>query len=677
MIYFPKAAEPSALRDPRYDKILSDIAISLSSSSRRQQKFNFPLFSRNEIVSALLHESSGKCAYCERRIDIESGLIERFRPAQGAIDNSGNSSLEHYHRFAYEWSNFLAACKECSFAKGLKFPVASSRMPPEARFSSQDEVPMIINPTEIDPSLHIRYLRNGIMHGASRQGEVTVEILKLNRAELVQYRSALTDHFLQLGFVPKEHLSSSAEFAGLARSLAEQLSQPRTWVAPEISTTVNLVSAPDQEDTEIDEFFTSFPQMQRIEIEGIFGLNKISISIASELQDVATCAVILGENGTGKSSILRCVAIALYDGKLLSSLNIESNDILNPDSDSGRIVVTFDTGTVTVSVNRAQGILRDVRLKNGLTAHVLMLAYGATRLLPTERVAAPDEPIDSRALNLFDPYTPLRNPEEWLLGLSDEKFRQAAIALKLILDLPDDSQFIQSHKDSLIYLIQHRYANSINALSHGYKSIIGLACDIMATMLHRWGTAESSEGVVLLDEVESHLHPSWKLRIVGALRETFPRIQFIVTTHDPLCLRGFHDREVHVIRRSNDELGRQMVLSNLPETTKLRIDEILTSAFFGLSSTADPTISSTISEYYELIALQEPTPQQIERIANLHDRIRPLNSKALLERDEILYAAIDSFLARRDAEELIAGAEEEDGANVDELIEQLVGHLET
>lgn len=58
-----------------------------------------------------------------------------------------------------------------------------------------------------------------------------------------------------------------------------------------------------------------------------------------------------------------------------------------------------------------------------------------------------------------------------------------------------------------------------------------------------------SRAVVLIDEIEAHLHPRWKMRIVTALREALPNVTFIMTTHDPLCLRGLRAGEVMVFRR--------------------------------------------------------------------------------------------------------------------------------
>jgi hypothetical protein len=106
----------------------------------------------------------------------------------------------------------------------------------------------------------------------------------------------------------------------------------------------------------------------------------------------------------------------------------------------------------------------------------------------------------------------------------------------------------------------------------------------------------------LIDEIGSHLHPRWQMRVIQGLRQTFPRVQFIVTTHYPLCLRGLFNRELVVLQRTphNKVLA---VDRDLPPIEGMRVDQLLTSEYFGLNSTIDPDLESQFSEYYQLLAL--------------------------------------------------------------------------
>ncbi len=113
-------------------------------------------------------------------------------------------------------------------------------------------------------------------------------------------------------------------------------------------------------------------------------------------------------------------------------------------------------------------------------------------------------------------------------------------------------------------------------------------------MLKRWESLEYASGIVIIDEIETHLHPRWKMQIVGAFRRAMPGVQFIFTTHDPLCLRGMFDGEVHVLKR--DEIYSITEEEDLPGFQGLRTEQLLTSEYFGLLSTDDPDLERRLEE---------------------------------------------------------------------------------
>jgi hypothetical protein len=85
------------------------------------------------------------------------------------------------------------------------------------------------------------------------------------------------------------------------------------------------------------------------------------------------------------------------------------------------------------------------------------------------------------------------------------------------------------------------------ALSHGYQSTFAWIADLIGHVLLESKTALSTidmEGLVLLDEIDLYLHPSWQATFVTALRRVFPKIQFIATTHSPVILAGLAPHEV-------------------------------------------------------------------------------------------------------------------------------------
>lgn len=100
--------------------------------------------------------------------------------------------------------------------------------------------------------------------------------------------------------------------------------------------------------------------------------------------------------------------------------------------------------------------------------------------------------------------------------------------------------------------------------------------------------AERSEGVILIDEVDLHLHPRWQRRVLGDLRRTFPALQFVTTTHSPQILSSARREEVRVLesnaltgalpyvegRDTNSLLDDILGVPERPEAARERIDQM-------------------------------------------------------------------------------------------------------
>jgi hypothetical protein len=209
----------------------------------------------------------------------------------------------------------------------------------------------------------------------------------------------------------------------------------------------------------------------------------------------------------------------------------------------------------------------------------------------------------------------------------------------------------------------------LDRLSDGYQSVVALACDVLAVLLNRWTDAAAAEGIVVLDELGAHLHPRWRMRIVVGLRKLFPRVQFLVTTHDPLCLRGLEAGEVALIERLDDEDRTVVVRQDLPSVAGLRADQLLTSEFFGLRSTLDPDIERAFDEYYRLLAERKPNAKQRRRITELQNQLAELRLLGDTLRERLVYESADRWLARRAAESLATDVRGDHQAAVSMLAE--------
>jgi hypothetical protein len=175
--------------------------------------------------------------------------------------------------------------------------------------------------------------------------------------------------------------------------------------------------------------------------------------------------------------------------------------------------------------------------------------------------------------------------------------------------------------------------------------VLALACEIISILLERWEQMEVAEGIVLIDEIGSHLHPRWQMRVIKSLRQAFPRVQFIVTTHYPLCLRGLYNQELVVLQRTTQN-KLVAIDKDLPSIEGMRVDQLLMSEYFGLNSTIDPDLDSLFDEYYHLLALRKRTGNQEKRLQELKSQLDQYRVFGSTRRERLALEAVDQFLAQ-------------------------------
>jgi energy-coupling factor transporter ATP-binding protein EcfA2 len=167
----------------------------------------------------------------------------------------------------------------------------------------------------------------------------------------------------------------------------------------------------------------------------------------------------------------------------------------------------------------------------------------------------------------------------------------------------------------------------ITALSLGYQTVTALAVDLAWKLFERYPKSTDSlqePAVVLIDEIDLHLHPVWQRTIKRTLSEFFPQVQFVATAHSPLIAQSFLEDNIVVLRRSGDHVE---IESDPAVISKWRVDEIVTSDLFGLRSAYPPDIDAALEERAQLLMLAKRTPAQKARLASLQSLVASLPSE--------------------------------------------------
>ena len=162
-------------------------------------------------------------------------------------------------------------------------------------------------------------------------------------------------------------------------------------------------------------------------------------------------------------------------------------------------------------------------------------------------------------------------------------------------------------------------------LSQGYQATIAWIADLIGQLFWDAGRAvdaDKMEGLVLIDEIDIHLHPTWQVTLIQALKTTFPRIQFVVTTHSPMVLPGLQKDEI--LRVKLDEQG-SVVVEEMDESPAVMTGSELYEAFFGIEGLYPKEIGEALRKYGYLTSdpyrddAEEAEMQRLRALLRAHD----------------------------------------------------------
>jgi hypothetical protein len=132
----------------------------------------------------------------------------------------------------------------------------------------------------------------------------------------------------------------------------------------------------------------------------------------------------------------------------------------------------------------------------------------------------------------------------------------------------------------------------------------------------------SEPAVVLVDEIDLHLHPRWQRMLLEQLSERFPNVQWIVTAHSPLVVQNAPaDANIAVLRREGDHV---VIDNNHDRVRSWRLDQILTSDLFGLPSARASALDEPIARRDALLAKGNLSADEERELAAIDDKLDAL-----------------------------------------------------
>lgn len=271
-------------------------------------------------------------------------------------------------------------------------------------------------------------------------------------------------------------------------------------------------------------------------------------------------ALFAADNGDGKTTLLRSIAMGLCDESSAAGLLRDTNGkVIRRGKTEGKIKITLDdcgqTYTITTQIVKTDADFEMLKQRNypakGFPwAKIFVSGYGANRRV--EGDISYDSYLAANAVyTLFNYDYPIQNPELVLRRYARTKKEQREICrwLDEILMLKPGSIELSD----VGIEVSDKYGNKVplGAAADGYRATLACICDMLgwALLAKQKNRKSNISGVVLFDEIEQHLHPRWQLKIMDLLHKRFQKIQFIVGTHSPLVVSGCKECAVNILSR--------------------------------------------------------------------------------------------------------------------------------
>ena len=361
----------------------------------------------------------------------------------------------------------------------------------------------------------------------------------------------------------------------------------------------------------------------------------------------AQWTVILGDNGTGKTTLLEVLSLSEYPfafkedtlHRINSSdahieINFASNNKLEnkegnfkrdclemkpfKDSDGTNIgLMPICTEQFIRPKFFFYSASRKLRKKNSPFVSTLGVAYMASNdkdeLIDAEKWLLETDYIASKASEIQENY----------------KKRFAIIKAVLITLLPDveNIRITDPSEKSPNPRVEFKLPDGwllLSQLSLGYQTMTAWMVDLAARLFNFYPDSPNpiaEPAIVLIDEIDLHLHPKWQRTIMSYLSERFVNTQFIVTAHSPLIVQAAENANIVVLKREGDGV---VIHQQTQDVQGWRIDQLLTSDLFDLKSARSPHYESLLKQRRQILSKPELSADDQAQLKSLEAQIGDL-----------------------------------------------------
>ena len=380
--------------------------------------------------------------------------------------------------------------------------------------------------------------------------------------------------------------------------------------------------------------------LERIHIENVRAIAGLELDLDSHNR---RWTLLLGENGTGKSTILRCIALLLCGRDALPELlGRDPSSWIRSGQTSARIHGTIATEqgakrevhlelrrgeTISGTLDRNAKPLAPLEDALAHTARSYFLTgYGASRRLGRAGIRG-DEQRSIRAgmvRTLFDADATLRPLASWAMDLHyvrGESFLQ--LIRSALAELLPDVTFrdIDKTRKTLIFDTVDGPV-SLDDLSDGYQNVAAWIGDLLyrtTAAFDDYSNPLATRGLLLIDEVDLHLHVKWQRRLRRFLGDKLPNFQIVATTHSPMTAQQAGTGEVHVLARATPQAMPELRDYDVAPD-RLGLHQLI-EPFFGVETVDSARIANLKNQYRALKAEKPQSAATRRQLESLREQL--------------------------------------------------------
>jgi predicted ATPase len=403
--------------------------------------------------------------------------------------------------------------------------------------------------------------------------------------------------------------------------------------------------------------------IDKVILKNVRGFESLEFDLGRGDGKYAGWTVFTGDNGAGKSTLLKAIAVALTGRDVARSLQpsfhrwvregageqeakielmILPEKGVDEFSEKGKtaykkfsaaVILKHGGKAATAELPAVVGS-KATLVQRGLWSTVargwFSCGYGPFRRVfgaSQEATRLMVSPTTERFVTMFQEAASLYEVDQWLRNLSHKKLEgrspESAQQLDLLLEiLRDDlmpNQITVDRVDSDGLWLKDRNGLQLawGEMSDGYRAALALLADILRHLIAAYGIAGLTErgedgklrivrsGVVMIDEIDAHLHPEWQREIGFWLKRHFPKIQFLVTTHSPIICQAADENGLFVLPEpGSSDAPRALTDEEYKKIISSRPDTILLTPAFNLQNTRSPRAVEARAQYAKLMAKQ-------------------------------------------------------------------------